>query len=161
MKKGLAGRWMLALAAVGALGAPGARGVAQEPQESSSKRPLEEGETRPKASPLPARPAAPEQPKFDPLRAEKDIEVGRYYMRKGDKDAAIDRFRDAIESRPNYALPYLLLGEAQEKKGLKREAVRSFTRYLEVFPHAEDAGKVRRRIAKLQEELEKKRGKTE
>ena len=33
---------------------------------------------------------------WDPLRAEKDLEVGQYYMKKGDMDAAIDRFQDAL-----------------------------------------------------------------
>ena len=152
-------RWLVALGAAAVFAAAGARGQKPEPQESSSKRPLEEGETRPKASAI--KPAAPVQPKFDPLRAEKDIEVGRYYMRKGDADAAITRFQDAIEARPNYALPYLLLGGAQEKKGLRRQAIQSYTRYLEVFPHAEDAQKVRRRIEKLKAAMEKRRGKGE
>ena len=92
-------------------------------------------------------------PVWDPLRAEKDIEVGRYYMKKGDYDAAIDRFQDATVARPGYALPYRLLAEAQEKKGLKREAVQSYKTYLKLYPHAEDAGKVRRQIQKLEREL--------
>ena len=97
-------------------------------------------------------PAAPD-PVWDPLRAEKDIEVGLYYMKKGDYDAAIDRFQDATVARPGYALPYRLLAEAQEKKGLKREAVQSYKTYLKIYPHAEDAGKVRKQIQKLEREL--------
>ncbi len=93
------------------------------------------------------------EPVWDPLRAEKDIEVGRYYMKKGDYDAAIDRFHDATVARPGYALPYRLLAEAQEKKGLKREAVQSYKTYLKLYPHAEDAGKVRKQIKKIEEEL--------
>src|SRR5262245_53312528 len=75
---------------------------------------------------------AEDQPKWDPLRAEKDIEVGRYYMKIGKIDAAIDRFQDAIEAKPGYAIPFLHLGEAQEKKGMKRDAIKSYTRYLEL-----------------------------
>ena len=93
------------------------------------------------------------EPVWDPLRAEKDIEVGRYYMKKGDYDAAIDRFQDATVARPGYALPYRLLAEAQEKKGLKREAVQSYKAYLKLYSHAEDAGKVRKQIQKLEQEL--------
>ncbi len=94
-----------------------------------------------------------DEPVWDPLRAEKDIEVGRYYMKKGDFDAAIDRFQDATIARPGYALPYRLLAEAQEKKGLKREAVQSYKTYLKIYPHAEDAGRIRKRIEKLEQEL--------
>jgi len=98
---------------------------------------------------------APDQPMWDPLRAEKDIEVGQYYMRKGDVDAAIDRFQDATLAKPGYAIPFRYLGEAQEKKGLKRDAIKSYTRYLDLFPHAEDKPKIEKRIEKLRADLEK------
>ncbi len=98
---------------------------------------------------------APDQPVWDPLRAEKDIQVGHYYMNKGDVDAAIDRFEDAIIAKPGYAIPYLYLGEAQEKKGQKRLAAKSYTRYLDLYPSAEDAAKVRKKIDKLYKDLEK------
>jgi tetratricopeptide (TPR) repeat protein len=98
---------------------------------------------------------APDQPMWDPLRAEKDLEVGQYYMRKGDIDAAMDRFEDAILAKPGYAIPFRFLGEAQERKGLKREAIKSYSRYLDLFPHAEDKAKVEKKIEKLRAELEK------
>ncbi len=93
------------------------------------------------------------QPIWDPLRAEKDLEVGRYYMRTGNIDAAIDRFNDAILAKPGYAIPFLYLGEAQEKKKMKREALRSYRRYLELYPHAEDKAKIEKKIEKLQAEV--------
>jgi tetratricopeptide (TPR) repeat protein len=99
---------------------------------------------------------APDQPTWDPLRAEKDIEVGQYYMRKGDVDAAIDRFQDATTAKPGYAIPFKYLGEAQEKKGLKKQAIKSYSRYLELFPHAEDGEKIRKKVEKLRSEVEKK-----
>jgi tetratricopeptide (TPR) repeat protein len=95
---------------------------------------------------------AEDQPKWDPLRAEKDLEVGKYYMKTGNVDAAIDRFQDAIEAKPGYAIPFLYLGEAQEKKGMKRDAIKSYTRYLELYPHAEDKEKIQKKIDKLSAE---------
>jgi hypothetical protein len=92
---------------------------------------------------------------WDPLRAEKDLEVGQYYMRKGDVDAAIDRFQDAILAKPGYAIPFRYLGEAQEKKGLKRDAIKSYTRYLALYPRAEDKEKIEKKIEKLRSEIEK------
>ncbi|GAC1635489.1 MAG: hypothetical protein NVS9B14_12770 [Candidatus Acidiferrum sp.] len=92
---------------------------------------------------------ADDQPKWDPLRAEKDLEVGQYYMRIGKIDAAIDRFQDAIEAKPGYAVPFLWLGEAQEKKGMKRDALKSYRRYLELYPHAEDRERIEKKIEKL------------
>ena len=87
--------------------------------------------------------------------AEKDLEVGQFYMRKGDVDAAIDRFQDAIKRKPNFARPRLLLGEAYEKKGDKAQALKYYKEYLEVLPKALDASKVRKRIEKLTKELDK------
>jgi tetratricopeptide (TPR) repeat protein len=99
--------------------------------------------------------SAPDQPTWDPLRADKDMQVGRYYMNKGDIDAAIDRFEDAIVAKPGFAMPFLYLGEAQEKRGQKRAALKSYKRYLELYPHAEDAAKVQKKIDKLYKEVDK------
>ena len=133
---------------------------AQEPaSESSSKAADAPKPKKPdsKKKPDSATQNAPDQPAWDPLRAEKDLEVGQYYMRKGDIDAAIDRFEDATLAKPGYAIPYRHLGEAQEKKGLRKQAVASYSRYLDLYPHAEDAGKIRKRIDKLRSEIEKKK----
>jgi len=100
---------------------------------------------------------APDQPKWDPLRAEKDLEVGQFYLKKGDLDAAMDRFQDAIEAKPGYAIPFRYLGEAQEKKGMKKPAIKSYQRYLDLYPHAEDGDKVRKKIEKLYKEVEKEK----
>jgi tetratricopeptide (TPR) repeat protein len=101
--------------------------------------------------------SADDQPKWDPQRAEKDIEVGQYYMKKGDVDAAIDRFQDATVAKPGYAVPFKYLGEAQEKKGLKKPAAKSYQRYLDLYPKAEDAEKIRKRIEKLYKEAAKEK----
>ena len=103
--------------------------------------------------------SAPDQPQWDPLRAEKDLEVGKYYMRKGDVDAAIDRFEDATIAKPGFAIPFLYLGEAYEKKGKKKPAVKAYQRYLDLYPHAEDGDKIRKKIEKLNKEIDKEKTK--
>ena len=74
-------------------------------------------------------------------------------MRKGDVDAAIDRFEDAAAAKPGFAIPYKYLGEAHEKKHQKRQAIKAYTHYLDLYPHAEDAGKIRKKIDKLWSEV--------
>lgn len=101
--------------------------------------------------------SADDQPTWDPLRAEKDLDVGKYYMKKGDIDAAIDRFEDATLAKPGYAIPFLYLGEAYEKKGKKKPAVKAYQRYLDLYPHAEDADKIRKKIEKLHKEIDKEK----
>jgi tetratricopeptide (TPR) repeat protein len=121
------------------------------PATPSEKKPL------PKKNEDNATDSAPDQPTWDPQRAEKDIEVGQYYMKKGDVDAAIDRFQDATVAKPGYAVPFKYLGDAQEKKGLKKPAIKSYQRYLDLYPKAEDAEKIKKKIEKLYKETEKER----
>jgi tetratricopeptide (TPR) repeat protein len=133
---------------------------AQDPQpESSSKSSDAPAPPPPKSSTKKkkdtATQSASDQPTWDPLRAEKDLEVGQYYMKKGDIDAAIDRFQDATQAKPGYAIPFRYLGEAQEKKGFKKQAIKSYQRYLDLYPHAEDGDKIHKKIDKLYKEVEK------
>lgn len=97
---------------------------------------------------------APQETEFNPLKAEKNLEVGKYYLKKGNWDAAIDRLKDSIRYKSNFAEPHRLLGEAYEKKGNLKEAVAFYEKYLKILPGAEDADKVRKRVEKLTEKLE-------
>ena len=139
---------------------------AQDPQPEPSSKPAEAPSPAPPKSPAKqnakqkkdtATQNAPDQPAWDPLRAEKDLEVGQYYMKKGDLDAAIDRFQDATVAKPGYAIPFRYLAEAQEKKGLKKQAIKSYQRYLDLYPHAEDGDKVRKKIDKLYKDIQREK----
>jgi len=101
----------------------------------------------------PAPPKPPDDPGKIAYLAQKDIEVGTFYLHKGDTDAAIDRFRHAAETRPTLSKPYELLGEAYEKQNAKEEALKAYQQYLKIQPGAADAKKVQKRIAKLQSDL--------
>ena len=141
---------------------PAWNGFARNPPQDSPPKPADAPPPPPAKPPAKqkkdnATQNAPEQPTWDPLRAEKDLEVGQFYMRKGDVDAAIDRFQDATIAKPGYAVPFRYLAEAQEKKGLKKQAIKSYQRYLDLYPHAEDGNKVRKKIDKLYKEVEKEK----
>ncbi len=140
-----------------------------EPGESSSSNPAQTGdpsEPDPAAAAPPNKEAAisgskastaakpgvlpPEDnPAWDPFHAAQDIDVGTFYMHKGDMDAAIGRFQDAIRLRPNFAKPRILIAEIYEKKGDKSEALHYYKEYLQVFPDAPDAKKVQKKIEQL------------
>lgn len=140
-------------------------GWGQEPQQGSSSKPADTGAPAKKTDKSnkdssgkdSATKNAPDQPMWDPLRAEKDVEVGTHYMHKGDYDAAMDRFQDAIEAKPGYAIPFRYLGEAQEKKGLKKQAIKSYQRYMDLYPHAEDGAKIKKKLEKLYKEVAKEK----
>jgi tetratricopeptide (TPR) repeat protein len=152
--------WLTALALL-MLGAP-VRTPAQDPPPPPSN-PGDGAPAPPPKKPDPkakgdtAMQSAPDQPTWDPLRAEKDMQVGEYYMHKGDLDAAIDRFEDAALAKPGFALPYRYLGEAQEKKGMKKKAIQSYKRYLDLYPKAEDKDKIQKKIDKLYKDVEKEK----
>lgn len=101
----------------------------------------------PPPTPAPGSPA--KAGTYDPLTAEQDIDVGNFYMHKGDIDAAISRYKDAIQARASFAKPRLLLAEAYEKKDDKATAVKYYKEYLQVEPHAPDAQKIQKKIEKL------------
>lgn len=109
---------------------------------------LDKGPAPPYTEPAPA--PAPAQPTFDPLRANKSIEVGTFYMKRGNYDAAIDRFQDATHFQPGLARSYLMLGEAYEHKGDVDNAVAAYRKYLEVFRTAPDRDKLLKHIEKLE-----------
>jgi Tfp pilus assembly protein PilF len=121
---------------------PAALLAGQQPS-SSSQQPSQPSADSSSAS------ANTEPPPFNPLPAEKDVEVATFYMRKGDPDASIPRLQEAIRLDPNYAKPRLLLGEIYQKKGDTQDAVKYYKEYLQVFPHAPDAKKIQGRIDKL------------
>ena len=136
-------------------------GRSQDRQQQDPAKPPDNQTATPKPAPKTNQDSATrnasDQPMWDPLRAEKDIEVGQHYMHKGDFDAAIDRFEDAITAKPGYAVPFRYLGEAQEKKGLKKKAIKSYQRYLDLYPRAEDGDKIKKKIEKLYKEVEKEK----
>jgi tetratricopeptide (TPR) repeat protein len=96
-------------------------------------------------------PAAPSGPVFDPLHAERSLDIGRFYLNKGSYDAAIDRFVEASNYQPGLAMPWKLLGEAYEKKREYSKAVESYIKYLQIVPHAADAAKIKKTISDLEE----------
>jgi tetratricopeptide (TPR) repeat protein len=126
------------------------------PQESSSKKalPAPDDDPAPAAKDV-AKKSKPgvlppeDDPAWDPFHAQQDIDVGMFYLHKGDTDAAISRFEDAIRLRANFAKPRLLLAECYEKKNDPMEALRYYKEYLQVLPNAPDAKKIREKIDKL------------
>jgi tetratricopeptide (TPR) repeat protein len=131
------------------------QGDKQDPKQPESKPPADKQSDDSSSSSSSSSAASQElqQPdqgqKYDPLPAEKDVEVGTFYMHKGNLDAAIARFEDAIQMKANYARPRLLLAQIYEKKGDKASAVKYYKEYLQVFPHAADAKKIQEKIEKL------------
>jgi len=97
-------------------------------------------------------PPTPVEPTYDPLRANKSVEIGSFYLKRGNYDAAIERFQDATHYQPKLARSYSLLGEAYERKGDVDNALTAYRKYLDVYRNAPDRDKILKRIEKLESE---------
>jgi len=87
---------------------------------------------------------------WDPFDAYHDLDVGNFYKDKGDLDAAIARYKEAIRLKPDFGKPRLLIAEIYEKRGDTQSAVKYYQEYLQVYPSAPDAKKVQKKIEKLE-----------
>ncbi len=94
--------------------------------------------------------APPKQYAYNPYQAEKEVEVGDFYMKKHNYTAAILRYQEATKWKPNWALPYLKLGQAYEKNEETRSAAEAYRKYLEMLPKDKRARQIREEIAKLE-----------
>ena len=130
------------------------------PPEAAAAQPIDPS-TPPPPPPddAPEVSAASSEPVFDPLHANRSVDVGNFYMKAGKVDAAIDRFIEAAHYEPSLAKPWRLLGEAYEKKGEYSNAIQSYKKYLELLPGADDAKKVQKRISQLEEKTGKETSK--
>jgi tetratricopeptide (TPR) repeat protein len=144
-------RWFPALPvlALGLLAGPlPFRGAQQQQQKKSADQ----------TAKAPKRPAPPpainsDSPGYARLLASNDLEVGKFYLNKHKYDAAISRFDSAVKHDPGWADPYVLLGEAYEKKEDPRRALAGYRKYLEIKPYAKDAKKIEKRVEKLTQQV--------
>lgn len=92
---------------------------------------------------------------YDPHRAEKDLEVGNYYLKLKNYRAALERFHDALLYKPGDAEATYGLGVTQEKLELRSQAYKSYNRYLEILPNGPRAREVKMAIERLEPRVEK------
>ncbi len=98
----------------------------------------------------------PDERQYYPPGAPKCVEIGKFYMRRGNYRGALSRFEEARDTDPNYAPAYLGLGKVYEKLGLKQKALGAYRKYLDELPSDKDAMEARgaqRAIARLEKEL--------
>ncbi|MGZ7057537.1 MAG: tetratricopeptide repeat protein [Candidatus Angelobacter sp.] len=72
---------------------------------------------------------------WDPHKADKDVEVGRYYLKLKNYRAALERFNHALTYKPNDAEAIFGLAITQEKLDLMSLADQNYRKYLEILPN--------------------------
>lgn len=94
-------------------------------------------------------------PAHNPALAQHDLDVGKFYEKRGDLDGAIARYKDALRDKPNFAEPCLLLGHAYEQKHDSAAAIGYYQQYIKILPNTSESKKLTKRIAELQEKMKK------
>lgn len=87
---------------------------------------------------------------FDPHRAAKDVEVGDFYYKRQNYQAAISRYREALLYKPNDAIATFSLADALEKAGDVQEAAKNYQAYLKILPHGPKAKDAHKALQRLQ-----------
>jgi len=93
--------------------------------------------------------AKPKEYTFNPIQAENELKVARFYMKRGSHKAAALRCEEALKWNPQSPAAYLLLGEAREKLRDKEAAAGAYRKFLEIAGDSKEASDIRKRIEKL------------
>ena len=87
---------------------------------------------------------------YDPHRADKDVEVGNYYLKLKNYRAALERFNDALLYKPGDAEATYGLALTQERLDLPAQAYQNYHEYLKILPsgpRAKECAEAIKRIA--------------
>jgi tetratricopeptide (TPR) repeat protein len=88
---------------------------------------------------------------WNPHKAEKDIEVGEFYMKRKNYRAAEDRFREALTYKPGDAMATFRLAEVLDAEGQDAEAIRNYQEYLKIPSSGKFAPEAKRALARLEQ----------
>jgi tetratricopeptide (TPR) repeat protein len=86
----------------------------------------------------------PKEYAFNPLQAEKDINVGNWYFKRHNYRAALNRYQEASKWNPGLAEAYLRIGEAAEKMRDKTTAKQAYLKYIELAPDSKEAEQLKK-----------------
>ena len=89
---------------------------------------------------------------YDPSLAEKSLSIGNFYYKKGNYDAAVDRYREALEYQPDLT---------KARDALQRACTRALAdhqAYIRKNPNALDLDQHREKIARLEKALVELKG---
>lgn len=84
---------------------------------------------------------------FNPIQAQQEVKVGRYYMKRGSYRAAGGRFLEATLWDPTSADAFYELGKARERAGKPKGMKEAWTKFLELAPEDKRAGEIKKKLA--------------
>ena len=91
---------------------------------------------------------------FNPIQAQKDLKVGRFYAKRGSHRAAAARFLEATKWDPTLAEAYYRLGLARQELKQPAEALEAYQTLMKLDPKNKWARAVGREITALERSIE-------
>ena len=82
---------------------------------------------------------------FNPVQAEKEVQIGKFYFKKKSWKAALGRFQEALKWNPGYAEAWLRIGETYEQMKEPGRAREAYARFLEMAPDDKNAARIRKK----------------
>jgi len=86
---------------------------------------------------------------WDPHRAAKNSEVGEFYFKKKNYRAALARYQEALEYKPNDAEANFRIAECYEKLNDPDQAAKHYQEYLKILPQGLLSPEARKELEKL------------
>jgi tetratricopeptide (TPR) repeat protein len=86
---------------------------------------------------------------YNPHKADKNVEVGDFYFKRGNYRAAASRYAEALLYMSNHAAATYKLAESQEKLGKTADARSNYQQYLKILPKGEYAELAKNALARL------------
>ncbi len=86
---------------------------------------------------------------WDPHKAAKDVEVGDFYFKRKNYNAALGRYQDALLWKDNDADAHFRLGQCFEKLDNAEQATTHYQAYLKILPHGPYAAEANKALERL------------
>ena len=118
------------------------------PGDSSSR------DTEPEAPPSAPDDSVTELRAWDPHKALKNVEVGNYYFKQHNYHAALSRYCEALQYKPNDAVSTFRVAEALEKLDDLAGARTYYAAYLKILPAGPSAEHCKKALERLKGQAE-------
>jgi tetratricopeptide (TPR) repeat protein len=129
-----------------------------KPYSSSRDTQLPQAVPPGQAEPPPPLPGQPprvhELRPYNPHRAMKNVEVGEFYLKRRNYAAALSRFREALEHKPNDAIATFRVAQTLERMEEFEEALEFYYAYLKILPNGPLSKQARAGVERLQARAE-------
>lgn len=93
---------------------------------------------------------AVKEKEYNPLLAEQNIKIGDYYLKRKNFDAAIERYLEALQYKPDSIDAYEALGKTYEKKGDIAKAMNVYRDFLRKNPDSPKKGDFQSKLSRLE-----------